>query len=149
MRNGDKRLKARSGIMRIIKRFPSSPYWKQRGRHFFVLQEAAFFPILHSVCLSLLSRFPLLSLRSIGLSQGQSHFSHSHSLPASLVLSCRLISGSSVIGLLANWPAGCQTQQRPIAGWDTVGTVPLHCLKTLINSLSPPLSTDCLCEEAA
>lgn len=92
------------------KPFSLGPYWKQRGRHVFMLQEAAFLPFY---TLSLLSCFPLLSLVSVGFSQGQSDFCNSHSLPASLVLSCRLISGSSVIGLLANWPAGCQTQQRP------------------------------------
>ncbi len=98
--------------MRIINRF-LRVLIESREADTFYAAGSSFSPILCTVCLSLLSRFPLLSLLSILLSQGQSDFSHSHSLPASLVLSCRLISGSSVIGLLANWPAGCQTQQRP------------------------------------
>lgn len=78
-----------------------------------MLQEAAFL-IFYALSASLYSPASLsFHSLSIRLSQAQSDFSHSHSPPASLVLSCRLISGSSVIGLLANWPAGCQTQQRP------------------------------------
>lgn len=67
---------------------------------FFMLQEAAFLPF------SALSASPgspaSLSFHCspLWLSQGQLGFSRCRTLPASLVLSCRLISGE-----LGNWPS--------------------------------------------